>query len=176
MLTFRYLPIKYKQSKATSVFFIIFFAILFFTHIFFVVPHSPDSTYTYVMTAIHCTLWIIVSISFLMSSCRDPGKLLRQQSDPDLNVMNLLKMFHPDDICPRCEVLTTPRSQHCNICDVCVEGWDHHCPWLNNCVGAKTRNTFMLFLLSFTLLLAANIEPPITSIYMNADTPEPKIY
>lgn len=35
-------------------------------------------------------------------------------------------------------------SKHCRSCDKCVEGFDHHCKWLNNCVGMKTYSAFFL--------------------------------
>lgn len=29
------------------------------------------------------------------------------------------------------------RTKHCRVCDKCVEIFDHHCKWLNTCVGAR---------------------------------------
>ena len=57
-------------------------------------------------------------------------------------------------MCPDCLVLRTPRARHCAICNRCVERFDHHCPWLNNCVGIGNHRSFMVFLvaLSFCLL------------------------
>ena len=55
-------------------------------------------------------------------------------------------------MCPDCEVLRTPRSRHCAICNKCVERFDHHCPWINNCVGIHNHNAFLVFLWSLTLI------------------------
>ena len=60
-------------------------------------------------------------------------------------------------MCPDCLVLRTPRSRHCAICNRCVERFDHHCPWLNNCVGVRNNNAFIIFLLSLSVCLLAII-------------------
>ena len=33
-------------------------------------------------------------------------------------------------------------AKHCRTCDKCVGGFDHHCKWLNNCVGEKNYKSF----------------------------------
>ena len=60
-------------------------------------------------------------------------------------------------MCPDCEVLRTPRSRHCAICNHCVERFDHHCPYINNCVGIGNHNSFLLFLVSLQMLIVALI-------------------
>lgn len=34
-------------------------------------------------------------------------------------------------------------SKHCGQCDRCVSNFDHHCKWLNNCIGEKNYKYFM---------------------------------
>ena len=46
-----------------------------------------------------------------------------------------------------CHVFKPERCHHCSVCNRCVLNMDHHCPWINNCVGFHNRKIFILLLL-----------------------------
>lgn len=53
--------------------------------------------------------------------------------------------------CPVCRVARPPRAGHCRICGVCVLRLDHHCVWINSCVGQANHLSFLLTLIFFLL-------------------------
>ena len=48
--------------------------------------------------------------------------------------------------CKKCDAPKPPRTHHCSVCKRCVLKMDHHCPWLNACVGWGNYPFFVRFL------------------------------
>ena len=116
------------------------------------------------------TLFTLTLCLHLISLCKDPGYLKRPS---DIEFMDMMKIFDPVLLCADCEVVRTDRSRHCSICNKCVERFDHHCPWINNCVGLDNHGVFMCFLMSMLMLLSTTLISLIMNFncYNNFDVP-----
>jgi len=49
-------------------------------------------------------------------------------------------------ICVVCHAVRGMRTFHCKDCGRCVQRLDHHCPWIDNCVGLANQRLFFCFL------------------------------
>lgn len=65
-------------------------------------------------------------------------------------MFELQDIYNPSEkqVCTKCNVIKIPRSKHCNICDKCIDLYDHHCVWINQCVGSNNYKYFIKFLVS----------------------------
>ena len=64
------------------------------------------------------------------------------------------QLFHPNIMCRTCMFPKPARSKHCSLCRACVARADHHCIWVNNCLGRGNYKYFLALLLSTSVLLA----------------------
>ena len=48
--------------------------------------------------------------------------------------------------CEKCRREKPARFHHCNVCMTCISCMDHHCPWINGCLGFYNMRYFLLFM------------------------------
>jgi hypothetical protein len=97
-------------------------------------------------------------ISLYLAAASDPGIITPQNHKAALKIYpyDCLNFFPPPTTAPcrTCHLQKPARSKHCSICKACIAKHDHHCIWINNCVGLNNTRHFLAFLLSTDLLLA----------------------
>jgi palmitoyltransferase ZDHHC9/14/18 len=72
--------------------------------------------------------------------------------------------------CHSCSLFRPPRTSHCGKCGVCVERFDHHCPWVGKCIGKRNYNLFLLFITTLACTEAYIWAVCLANILIKVDT------
>ena len=106
------------------------------------------------LTKVTGTISIILPYLFLyLSAFSDPGYITSANHASEMARYPYdFTLFHPGYACSTCSFLKPARSKHCRVCKRCVARADHHCIFINNCVGAKNYHWFLLLLLTTAIV------------------------
>ncbi|PIN18869.1 DHHC-type Zn-finger protein [Handroanthus impetiginosus] len=136
-----------------------------------------DFVYGHVVLIVGFVLTFLDLIFLFMTSARNPGIVPRNSRPPDSDSTSTsmtsmewinsatpeLKLPKTKDVfvngytvrvkyCDTCMLYRPPRASHCSICNNCVQRFDHHCPWVGQCIGVRNYRTFILFVSTSTIL------------------------
>ncbi|XP_010566330.1 palmitoyltransferase ZDHHC5 isoform X1 [Haliaeetus albicilla] len=150
----RFKPSKYVPVSAAAIF------LVGATTLFFAFTCPGLSLYVSpVIPVYNAVVFLFVLANFSMATFMDPGIFPRAEEDEDKEDDFRAPLYKTVEIkgiqvrmkwCATCRFYRPPRCSHCSVCDNCVEEFDHHCPWVNNCIGRRNYRYFFLFLLSLT--------------------------
>ncbi|XP_054164596.1 palmitoyltransferase ZDHHC3-like [Oppia nitens] len=71
--------------------------------------------------------------------------------------------------CQKCCSIKPERAHHCSVCQRCIRKMDHHCPWVNNCVGENNQKFFVLFTLYIAIISCHALIMAVTHFYKCID-------
>ncbi|XP_047072780.1 probable protein S-acyltransferase 17 [Lolium rigidum] len=110
----------------------------------------------YYVSVWHRYLSIVVvsigAILFALTSFSDPGTVTSENVSQYVSAYPFDNIIFVEKECSTCKIIRPARAKHCRICDRCVARFDHHCGWMNNCIGEKNTRYFVAFLVWHFLL------------------------
>ena len=139
---------KIDKSWKTAIFFFFTIVVAKLFWMLLVVPLTKEYKEIGIITT--WSFFLLIMIAFIFGWIFDPGYL---KSDPKISFQYLLQNVDPYNLWPECKVIRTPRSRHWNICNRWVERFDHHWPYLNNCIGYNNHRWFLFFIFSIAINL-----------------------
>ncbi|XP_055346333.1 palmitoyltransferase ZDHHC5-like [Paramacrobiotus metropolitanus] len=164
------LPPARKKRKISRYFpaFLAWFLIIGATVVYFVFPGSGFA-HRYALIApyilsVHAVIVVILIANLAIATYMDPGflpKALHDEVPADDFRSPLYKTVDIKGVqirlkwCVTCNLYRPPRTSHCSTCNRCIEVFDHHCPWVANCVGRRNYRYFLYFLISLCLHMMA---------------------
>ncbi|XP_070554643.1 palmitoyltransferase ZDHHC23-like [Ptychodera flava] len=63
-----------------------------------------------------------------------------------------LDSMNRDNWCEICQTFKPPRAGHCKVCGHCVQMLDHHCVWIDSCVGSENHRSFLCSLILLVIV------------------------
>ncbi|MEQ2303230.1 Palmitoyltransferase zdhhc3 [Ameca splendens] len=123
-----------------------------FVVLFVMLVPSKNLTYSIVNGTLFNTLSFLALASHLRAMCTDPGAVPKGNATKEYIESLQLKPGQVVYKCPKCCSIKPDRAHHCSVCKRCIRKMDHHCPWVNNCVGENNQKYFVLFTMYIALI------------------------
>lgn len=117
---------------------IICFTILFFGIMIYFRKYITTSN-----TIMGYSIYFCFIIFYLLTALLNPGYPFQDEN----SLINKSKTLI--GYCTVCKIWLDldKKVKHCNFCNICIEGMDHHCPWTGKCIGRKNLIPFYFFVL-----------------------------
>lgn len=120
---------------------------------------APATSQFWAQNTVIGVIFLIIVGTLCYSVSISPGRCPRPSSpaerQADIEQLASRRMLSGLTFCMTCLARRPLRSKHCHICGICVPRHDHHCPWINNCVGLRNHRPFII------LLAAVQVEVPL---------------
>ncbi|XP_053679810.1 palmitoyltransferase ZDHHC3 [Anopheles nili] len=113
---------------------------------------NPYKAYRYINFIIFNTGSFLAFASHLRTMLSDPGAVPKGNATKEMIQQLGYQEGQVFFKCPKCCSIKPERAHHCSVCQRCIRKMDHHCPWINNCVGENNQKFFVLFTFYIALI------------------------
>ncbi|KAJ5605922.1 hypothetical protein N7510_008703 [Penicillium lagena] len=166
-------PSEYRVLQKTPYLAGVFAGSLFwvgFRYVFKVLPATYSSSP--ILNILFAVFFGLTAYFYIISMVEDPGYVPKlgsrnQQREVVKQLFEQWK-FDEENFCVPCMARKPLRSKHCRRCARCVAKHDHHCPWIDNCVGANNIRHFVLYIVCLEIGIILFVQ--LTIAYINTLT------
>lgn len=113
------------------------------------------NTNTYQQSSFSLLFILVISIFYISSFMTIITHTKAMLTNPgEVNQIKFNSEIHKtkkESFCNKCNHQRPFRAKHCSKCNKCILKFDHHCPWIANCVGLYNQKIFFQFLFWGTL-------------------------
>ena len=122
----------------------------FISFLFIIAIRGLWNNISYYIKILGFFVYFLFLFSYLYTALINPG--FPKNDDDSRNGEPRSKFRY----CDTCKIFVNmdKKTFHCVDCDICVEGFDHHCPWTGKCIGKNNYKSFSVFVCSvFTFIV-----------------------
>lgn len=155
------------------------YVVVLCSHYLIYVVHQKTKSALYL--AFFHILFFLTTFSFTRSMSRDPGDTRKLKMhvpgafQGPLEADSVALDLSTTRYCGICQQYKPARCHHCSDCGRCCLKMDHHCVWLNNCVGFGNYKQFYLLAIwgsaLCTFVFATLLQILIWQLTMDATAP-----
>ncbi|EWS71424.1 DHHC zinc finger protein (macronuclear) [Tetrahymena thermophila SB210] len=92
------------------------------------------------------TVSLLQHFTYLWVFLKNPGIVYKPEYNPATS-----RRASITRMCSICKAFKNSQRCHCMYCEICIEQYSHHCPWIGKCVGINNHTSFQ-YLKFFTAL------------------------
>ncbi|XP_028026774.1 probable palmitoyltransferase ZDHHC11 [Bombyx mandarina] len=124
---------------------------------------------------VYTVLYVSHTIAHVTASMLDPSETELRKMEINI-IPEFDRTIHAHVIengrCHLCNIQATSRyTKHCSICNKCVDQFDHHCKWLNNCIGNRNYLPFIASVITALMISAFTAALCLTDIVLFLTNP-----
>lgn len=119
---------------------------------------QPDSVKKYANLIVFEIFFFLALVAHIRTILTDPGSVPQKTATTE-ELMQDMQVNNGNNSsnqvvykCAECCSVKPDRAHHCSVCKRCIRKMDHHCPWVNNCVGERNQKFFILFTLFIAII------------------------